>query len=182
MNRIRVPASLAIFTLILTMGVGGQLVAQMESQPPISLSLSDVHLNHQSLSFVWHLVNRSSEPLYVYSTFLYGPAAATATTQAGLLCVRTSLSHAESVGVNAYPPAEFLRIEPGSALDGKFVDRHLGYSTAMDVRALQVEVGFGSEIEELKHQIALTSRNGNHPANPIVAWQTEVFGTSPIRR
>jgi hypothetical protein len=45
-----------------------------------------------------------------------------------------------------------------------------------------MEVAFGREVEEVKRQIALTSRNGNHPANPIVSWQSEALGTSPLTR
>lgn len=156
-------------------------MAQKDNQADLSVSLSDARLSHKTLSFRWHLTNKSGGPLYVYATFLNGPPAATAV-QSGVICEKTSLSTAEPVGVNAYPPAKFLRIEAGETLDGKFVDRQAGTAVFTGVTTVEMEVAFGKEVEELKRQIALTSRNGNHPANPIVSWRTEATGTARITR
>ena len=167
--------------LVLAVSPGTDSMAQKDNQTALSVSLSDARLSHKTLSFTWHLKNRSSEPLYVYSTFLNGPPAATAV-QPGVICERTSLRTAETAGVNAYPPAKFLRIEAGETLDGRFVDRQADAAVFRGITTVEMEVAFGREVEELKRQIVLSSGNGNHPANPIVSWQTEALGKSPLTR
>ena len=166
---------------LLAVGIGISSMAQQESKAALSVSLSNARLHHKTLSFAWHIDNRSSEPLYVYSTFLNGPAAAT-TAHGTVLQERTSLKATEPVGVNAYPPAKFLRIEPGGFLDGKFVDRQANLTLLKGATTVEMEVAFGREAEEVTRQVALTSRNGNHPANPIVAWQTEALGSTLLAR
>src|SRR5258708_6172474 len=89
---------------------GGMVIGQNAHLSALSVSLSHARLSHSSLSFDWQLVNSSSEPLYVYATFIGGPAAVALTTQSGAIKVRTSLSTALPVGVNAYAAAKFLRI------------------------------------------------------------------------
>ena len=169
--------------LVLAVGSGTDSMAQKDNQTALLVSLSDARLSHKTLSFTWHLKNRSSEPLYVYSTFLSGPPAATAAQpQPGVICERTSLRTAETAGVNAYPPAKFLRIEAGETVDGRFVDRQADPAVFRGITTVEMEVAFGREVEELKRQIALTSGNGNHPANPIVSWQTEALGKSLLTR
>jgi len=118
----------------------------------------------------------------VYSTFLEGPAALVPTNQGGLVSVRTSLRTPEPAGVNAYPSAKFLRIESGGVLTGRFMETKLDTSVLKGANTLEMEVAFGTEIDELKRQISMTSRNGEHPGNPIVAWQSEVFGRTAIER
>jgi len=144
------------------------------------VSVSNARLIHRTLAFAWHIVNRSGEPLYLYSTFLKGPAATALTLRGSTIYVRTSLCAAEAVGVNAYPIATFVRLGPGGVLDGKFVERQIdepAFSSASDV---ELEVAFGKDVEELKRQIAGTSQTGDHPANPIVHWQTEATGGAPL--
>jgi hypothetical protein len=118
----------------------------------------------------------------VYATFLPGPAAVAPINQSGLIKVRTSLSTIESVGVNAYPAAKFLRIEPNGVLTGKFVERKLNLDVLKGAKAVELEVAFGSKIDELERRIAATSLNGEHPANPIVAWQTEAVGEATVEK
>lgn len=148
----------------------------------LSVSLSHVKLEHSSLSFDWKIRNSSVETLYVYSTFLKGPSADIVGNESGVLKVRTSLGSAESVGVNAYPLAQFQRVEPSKSITGHFLEKKLDRKILKGGDAVEFEVAFGGEVDEVKRQIAVTSRNGQHPANPIVAWQTQVFGTAQLSK
>jgi hypothetical protein len=181
MIKMHKPTWLLAISLLFAMGIGVPGMAQQKNKPVLSVSLSNARLHHKTLSFAWHIDNRSSEPLYVYSTFLNGPPAAT-TANGTVLQERTSLSATEPVGVNAYPPAKFLRIEPGGVLDGKFVDRQVNLTMLKGITTVEMEVAFGREAEEVTRQVALTSRNGNHPANPIVTWQTEALASTSLTR
>lgn len=174
--------SIIVFAFVAVLLGRASMAGQHRGVAALSVSLSHARMNASSLSFDWRLLNSSSKPLYVYSTFLKGPAAVVPTNQSGLIKVRTSLRTAESVGVNAYPPPKFLRIEPGEILSGKFVESKLSRGVRKGANAVEMEVAFGTEIDELKEQISMTSRNGEHPANPIVAWQTEVLGETALEK
>jgi hypothetical protein len=174
-RRISVP------TILLLLAGAVHAMAQRNLSNALQVSLSNARLNHRVLSFTWHIVNHSSEPLYVYSTFLKGPAAAEMV-RGDTLQVRTSLRVAEAVGVNAYPRAMFSRLEPGGTLDGKFVEKQMDDAAFSRASRVELEVAFGKDPEALKREIAEASRNGRHPANPIVRWQTEAIGTAPLAR
>jgi hypothetical protein len=73
-----------------------------------------------------------------------------------------------------------LRIEPGGIASGTFIESKLSRSELDGVGAVEMEVAYGTQIEQLKRQIQATSRNGEHPANPIVAWQTVAVGEAKV--
>jgi len=51
-----------------------------------------------------------------------------------------------------------------------------------EAKAVELEVAFGSKIDELERRIAATSLNGDHPANPIIEWQTEAVGEAMVEK
>lgn len=181
MIRRRVQISL-LLSCLAPLFVAGNAMGQTSNTSALSISLSHAQVGRSSLSFDWLLRNASREPIYVYSSFLYGPAALEPVNDNGTIRVRSSLKTPESVGVNAYPSAKFLRIEPGATLSGKFQERKLDRPVLKGARAVEMEVAIGGEVDEVKRKISMTARNGEHPANPIVAWQTEITGTVFINK
>ena len=171
---------LLLLSSLASMIFSGNAMGQASNSSVLSISVSHARVSWSTLSFDWCLRNGSREPIYVYSSFLYGPAALEPVNDKGTIRVRSSLKTPESVGVNAYPPAKFVRIEPGATLAGKFHESKLDRSILREARAVELEVGFGAEVDELKRKISATGRNGEHPANPIVAWQTETMGTADV--
>src|SRR5260370_24338611 len=120
MNKRHVATSIVFLAFLVTLIGATGIEGQNDSAAVLSLSLGHARIHGSSLSFDWRISNSSSKRVYVYATFLWGPAALEPTNQAGLVRVRTSLSTPEPAGANAYPPAKFLRIEPGAVLSGRF--------------------------------------------------------------
>src|SRR5260370_2263159 len=119
MTKRHLPTSIVFLAFLVTLIGATGIEGQNDSAAVLSLSLGHARIHGSSLSFDWRISNSSSKRVYVYATFLWGPAALEPTNQAGLVRVRTSLSTPEPAGVNAYPPAKFLRIEPGGVLSGR---------------------------------------------------------------
>lgn len=156
--------------------------AGQTSSVALSVSLTRARIHGNSLSFDWKIVNQSTKPLYVYATFLNGPAAVPPRNEGGTIKIRTSLGAREPAGVNAYPAARFRVVGPGAFIKGKFTEGRLGHKVLTGANAVEMQVAFGSEIDELKREIHKTSYNGEHPANPIVTWQTTAFGQTRLEK
>jgi hypothetical protein len=173
--------SILLLVLTLPFTSSGSLPAQ--NLPVIlSVSLANARIHGSSLSFDWQLANHSTKPLYVYATFLNGPAVLPPANQAGIIKVRTSLNAREPVAVNAYPAARFLLVEPGSLISGRFSEKKLDRDVLVGAKKVEMQVAFGFEVDKLKREISSTAYNGEHPANPIVAWQTVAFGQTELER
>lgn len=124
----------------------------------------------------WRLTNPSNSPLFVYSTFLRGPA--TEWGAQGEVCeIHTSLAEKMfDVQLNYYPKAEFMEIEPGGERNGVFADsRPSAECQKSHPKGMIFLVGYGSDIRAVKEALqrvySSNSLHPEHPANPIVDWQ-----------
>jgi hypothetical protein len=126
-------------------------------------------------SLTWRITNNESKAVYLYSTFLRGPAAAFDQDAQGVLNLHTSLQEKIHAGVNFYPNAEFIELAPGGSLEGTFRDKQLcSELPAAKPREVTLEVAFGFDVAQVKEAVHSATRSSEHPANPIVDWQTRV--------
>ncbi len=87
--------------------------------------------------------------------------------------MNTSLMHKAPVGVNFYPEAQFLKLAPGKSIRGTLRDAELPDSVVKaGPKAAMLNVAFGSEIAQLEQAVRMARLSDQHPANPIVEWQT----------
>jgi hypothetical protein len=165
--------------LLLTFVVGflqanGFSQGKVESETPlVQVRVLKAGLEGHKLRLSWKITNNSAKTVYVYASFLHGPAAAYETNDKDVLAVNTSLTRKSPVGVNFYPKAEFLELAPGKSLSGTLRDAELPDSVLNPKpKAVTLNIAYGKDIAELKEQLRVARSSGQHPANPIVDWQT----------
>src|SRR3954470_18799784 len=146
----------------------------------VEVRVKEATFENGNLRIGWSIHNRSSRRVFLYSPFLYGPAAESHIEKTSdTLIVRTSPSSKSSVGVNAYPPATFVELQPGQQLEGIFVDRGMNHFDR--VRRIIYCVAFNYDVEAVKTELRKVIKEGlTHPANPIVDWQ-RISSSLPFR-
>jgi hypothetical protein len=140
----------------------------------LQIHLLNAKVRGRKLTLRWQIANSGPAVVYVYSTFLHGPAAGYQLSDKSVLIVNTSLMTKSPVGVNFYPKAQFLKIEPGKSIRGTFRDGE-GPDYLLKTgssRAVILNVAYGSEIAQLEQGLRAVRSSDQHPANPIVEWQT----------
>jgi hypothetical protein len=130
-------------------------------------------LSEKGLLLHWMIVNDSSKPVVIYSTFLYGPAVDHRVSVQGGAELFTSLIEHSEVDVNAYPKAKFIKLSPGESIQGDFKDSPLSESWVSAGMKICLDVAYGADDAIVRRAIAEQAMNphGGHPANPIVDWQ-----------
>lgn len=129
--------------------------------------------SQKKLLLTWRIINNENRAVYIYSTFLRGPAAAFDQNTRGVLSLHTSLKNKIDAGVNFYPKAEFTELAPGGSIEGTFRDKQLcSELPASKPREVVLDVAFGFEVAKVKEALHLAVKSGEHPANPIVDWRT----------
>jgi hypothetical protein len=158
-------------------GVGKGIAQSKTERNNVMVSISRASCSTQGkLSFDWVITGSEKEPVYVYGTFLKGPAVSLDFDESSrLLTIWTSRSSEADFAVNDYPRAKFLKLQPGSALRGRFVDSPKRKPPIGGVTQLAFAVAFGRETESV--ETALREAKYIHPANQIVQWQR--IATSP---
>ena len=128
---------------------------------------------HERLVVTWRVTNVGTRPVYVYSTFLNGPAAGFEENSQRVLNLHTSLKGKVDAGVNSYPEAKFTGLSPGESIHGTLQDRTLCSELPKPrAKALVMDVAYGYEVEGVKAALLRSSNDPNrHPANPIVDWR-----------
>jgi hypothetical protein len=130
-------------------------------------------LTGHKLALSWKIANDSAKTVYVYATFLHGPAAAYESSDKDTLVVNTSLTRKSPMGVNFYPKAEFLELAPGKSLKGTLRDAELPDSILKPKpKAVILNIAYGENIADVREQLRVAHSSDQHPANPIVEWQT----------
>lgn len=139
----------------------------------VQVRVLKANLTGHKLRLSWKIANDSAKAVYVYATFLHGPAAAYETSDKDVLVVNTSLLRKSPVGVNFYPKAEFLELSPGKSLKGVLRDAGLPDSMLKPFpKAVILNIAYGGDIAAVKEQLRAARSSDQHPANPIVEWQT----------
>lgn len=140
-------------------------------------------LSSEGLLLHWVVTNRTSSVLYVYGTFLHGPAVSHESHDGSIL-VFTSLPRKLEVDVYSYPKSTFFAVDAGRSLEGDFRDPMLNSKWAKTGERLRMRFGFGSEIESVRQALKkqLESPQGGHPANPIVDWQRAAMSNAVVLR
>src|SRR5260370_11966282 len=173
MTKSHLPTSIVFLAFLVTLIGATGSEWQNDCAAVLSLSLGHARIDGSCLCVGWRISNRSRKRVYVYATFLWGPAALEPTNQAGLVRVRTSLSTPEPAGVNAYPPAKFLRIEPGGVLSGRFTEGKLDRKILKGGKPVEMDGALGSEINQPKKKISMTPFKDQHPQNPLLPFPTQ---------
>lgn len=152
----------------------------------VSLSIDNASCDDRGKPvFDWAITNPAREPIYVYSTFLKGPAASRSFDEKShVYTIWTSLPEKADYSVNDYPPAKFIPLKPGEILRGRFIE----YPGRPDlctncgklpkgVTRIAFQVAFGSSTESVETEL----RGGHyvHPGNPIVQWQ-QIAKSAPV--
>jgi hypothetical protein len=171
-----------VFCLILLCPVlvrcaDAQVLGESRDQEKVLLTLEKpIVKSGRHFSAKWTIANGSSKTIWIYSTFLKGPGAGITEDASGVVILRTSIASIETVGVNTYPRADFLKLAPGMTISGTLADELPTELRQTLPRRLRMEVAFGLTIDGVRERIAEAYRNGEHPANPIIRWRTELFG------
>ncbi len=144
-----------------------------EEKSILQIHLLNAKIRGHKLTLSWEIANNGPKVVYVYSTFLYGPSAGNELDNKGVLVVNTSLMHKSPVGVNFYPKAQFLKLGPGKSIKGTLRDAE-GPDSQLKAgpRAVMLNVAYGSEIAQVEQALQAARSSDQHPANPIVEWQT----------
>ncbi len=168
-----------VLAFISTAGAGRGIAQSKTERNDVMVSISRASCSTQGkLAFDWVITSSEKEPVYVYATFLKGPAVSLDFDESShLLTIWTSRSSEADFAVNDYPRARFLKLQPGSALRGWFVDSPKRRPPVVGATQLAFAVAFGRETESV--ETALREAKYIHPANPIVQWQ-RIAKSAPV--
>lgn len=147
----------------------------------VNVQVLSANCGNKRLILHWRITNNESKPIYLYATFLKGPAAGFDEDDRGVLMLHTSLKDKIHAGVNFYPKAEFTELAPRSSLEGTLQDEQLcSQLTTPKPRDIALDVAFGLEVTEIKKSLQSVANFNEHPANPIVDWRTLIL-SKPTR-
>src|SRR5262249_3893902 len=127
------------------------------------------------IRFVWRIKNISSSDVYIYTTFLTGPAANLLEGHASThtILIPTSLKSEVSFPPYSYPEPTFRLVVPQEIVEGTFqepISDQLSCKSLLP-KKLIFEVAWGNEPNQVLAKIAQIKKAGKlHPANPIVHW------------
>lgn len=147
------------------------LVVQIEVNPNNKLG--------KPLELRWKLSNAGVKPIYVYSTLLRWAAGAEVEIDAEQRTIEVRFLRLQPIsgGVNFFPEAEFVQVEPKGVREGRFNtfepigEESVERITPGDWR-IRALIAYGYEIESVKKALAESLVHGEeHPINPIVKWQ-----------
>lgn len=158
----------------LAQAVSGQstpVAKSCDAQPEVIVS-DATHVKHKGIQLKWRIVNHRDRPIFVYSTFLFGPrAAAWRKRKDGVFEIHISLPEKLGWYVYSYPKAVFSRVDAHGELKGVFIDPNPTIDLQKDSRVL-LDVAYGSDVQQVKRALQDEFRHGSgHPANPLVDWQ-----------
>jgi hypothetical protein len=156
--------------LLLTISTGRCGDKSCDKSPVVEIS--NVRTQHGSLTLNWVIRNTTDNPIFVYSTFLRGRAAAWAAGSGGAdYQIYTSQPQKLNAQVNSYPAAKFVRVGPGDRLMGIFRDSKPTVQISRGKKLLFV-VAYGPNTDDVEEAIRRSFHEKNGFAgNPIVDWQ-----------
>jgi hypothetical protein len=157
-----------------------------ESPPTIVAEVRSPAKLGRPLELQWSLFNEGDEPVYIYSTLLKSPVSAQIEVDLDrrLIEVRFLRLRTLPFGVNAFPPAEFLKLGPKETRRGNFVSSSRTGKGDLSMISLgtyhlEILIGYGNEISSVQQELARSSAEGiEHPINPIVRWQRVSYSNS----
>jgi hypothetical protein len=150
----------------------------------VDVQVLSASCSKKKLLLHWRVTNNVERTIYVYTTFLKGPAAGFDEDDFGVLTLHTSLKEKIHVGVNFYPEAEFREVAPGGSIEGTLQDGQVcSQLTAPKPRGVALDVAYGFDVAAIKKSLRAVADSNEHPANPIVDWRTLAHSRpTPLRR
>lgn len=127
------------------------------------------------IRFGWSIKNNSSDTVFIYTTFLTGPAADSLEhhTRTSTIVIPSSVKSEVSFPPYSYPEPTFRALIPQESIEGTFsepISSQLSCKLLLPKRLI-FEVAWGSEPSQVKAEILRIKKEGRlHPANPIVHW------------
>lgn len=152
------------------LGNANRTIAPQETAAPlVELSAPKDAKANAPLEIHWKISNPNREPVFVYSALLEKKAAqfVEVETNNARKSVEIRFTRLAKIALepNFFPKAAFLKIEPGKSTEGDF--------SLIKIPAgewsVTASIGYGGEIESVQKQAA--DAKGEHPVNPVVAWQ-----------
>jgi hypothetical protein len=120
----------------------------------------------------WKVTNTSPHAVFIYATFLYGPAFATRDMPGHMIFATTATTESSECS-NEFPPLRLKSLASGSSVEGIFKDPELKHVKAKYISLL---IGVGPDSETVTEWVkqARLSKICENPYNAIVRWQTVV--------
>ena len=178
-SNMKIPALIAGLLILATLAPMNATDVQSDGDAPL-VQVMSTKCDHHALFAKWRITNNADKQIFVYSTFLHGPAAELERS-GRVLVVHTSITRkSHHIAVNYYPPATFIEIEPGSSIVGDFKDRDAcSNSGKTGPTSVALSLAFGFEIESVKKALSTIDTSEEHPANPIVDWR-KIAQSEPV--
>jgi len=126
----------------------------------------------------WKVTNSSTQTVFIYATFLYGPAFGTKKMPDRIIFATTPTAESPECP-NEFPGLRLKSLASGSSIEGIFKDLQLKHVEANSISFL---IGVGSDSESVIEGVK-QARLGNiceNPYNAIVRWQT-VVGSDQVQ-
>jgi hypothetical protein len=149
-------------------------VATVQAQTPTH---SDVRVQvlsvaKRSAQLHWRITNASSSAIYIYATFLRGPAFSVRTASDRLIVATTPVT-ANSQCPNEFPNFRLELLSGGSSIEGTFKDPHLKSTGA---KYISILIGVGPDAQSVEEDVKRARQSSicENPYNAIVRWQTIV--------
>lgn len=150
------------------------VVATVQAQTP---TLSDVRVQvlsvaKRSAQLRWRITNASSSTIYIYATFLRGPAFSVRTASDRLIIATTPVI-ANSQCPNQFPNFRLELLSRGGSAEGTFKDPHLKSAGA---KYISILIGVGADAQSVAEDVKRARQSSicENPYNAIVRWQTIV--------
>lgn len=178
---------LLLFVYPLAAGSGVGFATIGTNAGTVSVSIDSVSCDPRGKPrFDWIITNHEKQPVYIYSTFLRGPAASRSFDERShVYTIWTSLPEKADYSVNDYSPAKFILLKSGEVLRGRFLEypRHPDGCAKCGklpkgAANISFAVAFGGSTESVEK--ALREGHYIHPANPIVEWQ-QIAKSAPVQ-
>ena len=120
----------------------------------------------------WRVTNSSHQAVFIYATFLYGPAFSTKSMPDHMFFATTATTESPECS-NEFPELRLKSLASGSSIEGIFKDPQLKRVKAKYISFL-IGVGLDSETVTEGVKQARLSKICENPYNAIVRWQTIV--------
>jgi hypothetical protein len=164
-NHIRICQLILLFLLVVT-----TVQAQTPTHPDVRVQVLSVA--KRSAQLRWRITNASSSTIYIYATFLRGPAFSIRTASDRLVIATTPVTP-NSQCPNEFPNFRLESLSGGGSIEGIFKDSHLRNSGA---KYISILIGVGPDAQSVAEAVKSARQSSicENPYNAIVRWQTIV--------
>lgn len=162
----------------------GDLTAR-SGKPKVAIQVSDTIFDCETgIRFKWIVKNFSSENIYLYTTFVGGPAPNLLVydENTNTIVIPTSATSEVSFPPYSYPDPVFKLLVPQQVTEGSFNEPISSQVSCKNYRPdkLVFEIAWGRDPSQLTTEISRIKKEGRvHPANPIVHW-ANVTRSKPV--